>query len=575
MYLICTNYYFLFLVGAGKNTPLYYEEDLFPGEIFGEAALGGMHTRLITAQTITEAELAVIDDQDFMMAQDKDAKHMAIEDRSKFLSSIPLFKNWDSYKLLRLAHALIQQEINKGVLLVKNGVSGKEVYFIVNGRVDVVDSMEKKNVITSLLKSDYVGETSLINKFVKSSTQKIVEECDAVAITKVDVLVLQETNFHLFDAATLDVLREGYFCKVKWRKERIIQSKVERAKVRKYQRMLSSGHDFPAINSPRETDSSERSLATSLFTITGLNTAKAVIAERASSPILNMPPSMKQKYVNQINTSAQVLLSDTINQVRISVGEKLKKTSAHAFRTADMQMLDDIEDIPELFSKEIDYLMIPQQQNSKKMEKVHETIKNGKLPKSARMKIRCAENLRESTLRQKRETLMNEIIRKFPGDKPFRSSVKIPSPISRPRTADTAVTLKAGELTKQGPNELQIQLNLPALSARPHTTQSVKLFKPDTMDSMDGYDIFKSLHENSAEYSANGDLLNRYLSSMGVDNEESSIGGSSLKLQGSSRIPHSKSYFESIGAAQDNVMDNLPLKISQSKLFSPKKKKSL
>lgn len=31
----------------------FFEEDLFPGEIFGEAALSGMHTRLMTAVRYT------------------------------------------------------------------------------------------------------------------------------------------------------------------------------------------------------------------------------------------------------------------------------------------------------------------------------------------------------------------------------------------------------------------------------------------------------------------------------------------------------------------------------------------
>ncbi len=47
----------------------FFEQDIGPGELFGEAALGGIHTRMHLAQAITHVDVIVIDDQDFMSAQ--------------------------------------------------------------------------------------------------------------------------------------------------------------------------------------------------------------------------------------------------------------------------------------------------------------------------------------------------------------------------------------------------------------------------------------------------------------------------------------------------------------------------
>lgn len=54
---------------AAHAPKMYFEQDLGPGEIFGEAALGGIHTRMQMAQAISHVDVIVIDDADFMAAQ--------------------------------------------------------------------------------------------------------------------------------------------------------------------------------------------------------------------------------------------------------------------------------------------------------------------------------------------------------------------------------------------------------------------------------------------------------------------------------------------------------------------------
>lgn len=234
-------------IGQGKNT--YYEEDLCPGDIFGETALSGMHSRMMTVMAITNVDLLVIDDQDFMMAQDRDSMHMGTEERAKYLSKVPMFRNWDSYKLLRLAHVLVQEEIEKKTLLIQHGQVNRDLYFIVQGRVDILDHLEKRHIITSLTTNDFLGESGFCNRFTKAVNRKVKEEFYAVAVTKLDVLVLHDANFALFDVQSIDLMKTAFLAKLEWRRSRVKTMKVERAKVRKKyflmhaeaDRMLTSG----------------------------------------------------------------------------------------------------------------------------------------------------------------------------------------------------------------------------------------------------------------------------------------------------------------------------------------------
>ncbi len=210
----------------------YFEEDLFPGDIFGETALAGNHTRNITALAVTACDMLVIDDQDFVMAQDRDSVHMGTEERSKFLSQVPMFRNWDSYKLLRLAHVLVQEEIDKGTVLITHGSISKDFFFIINGKVEVQDSLEKKNVITTLTSNDFFGESGFCNKFTKSLNHKVAEEYYTIAASKLDVLIFHEANFSLFDIHSIDLVKQAFKAKQDWRRDRVRKMKHERALMR-------------------------------------------------------------------------------------------------------------------------------------------------------------------------------------------------------------------------------------------------------------------------------------------------------------------------------------------------------
>lgn len=64
-----TNVIFCIVQNTAHAPKAFFEQDIGPGEIFGEAALGGIHVRMQLAQAITHVDVIVIDDQDFMTAQ--------------------------------------------------------------------------------------------------------------------------------------------------------------------------------------------------------------------------------------------------------------------------------------------------------------------------------------------------------------------------------------------------------------------------------------------------------------------------------------------------------------------------
>jgi CRP-like cAMP-binding protein len=378
-----TFHYFYCLVGGALK--LYFEEDLFPGEVFGETALSGMHTRLITAQAITNVDLAVIDDSDFVLAQDRDSMHMGTEERVLFLKQIPMFKLWDNYKLMRLAVALVQEEINKNVILIQKGNVCKDFYLLVNGRIDIIDHIEKKNVVTSLLKYDYLGESGIINKFVKATSSKVVEDHFAMAVTRVDVLILHESNFFIFDLPNIEVIRKAFTAKTSWRKDRLIKMKHERAKVRSYKKIMSKEFDSNSFGEENKVLNSFNTTKEDHL-VTDYQSSSLRIAQTQSS--LRLP-------LMDCNNSTNCL--DYVGGcVEFNNFQKTRPVQSSKMRTSekDSKLLD-LEDIPQIFMEGFDPFMITTSiKNRVLLEKVQDAMVLGRRPKSARLLIASADGRR-------------------------------------------------------------------------------------------------------------------------------------------------------------------------------------
>ncbi len=236
------------VVGLDKKRMLYVE-DLSAGECFGEDVLSGLRTRMITVQAITAVELAVIDESDFTMVQEKSTFKMTVEDRYQFLSNVPLFKNWEPYNLYRIAHVLEHTELEKGTTIVKPGETSNQLVFLNHGRVDIVQSLHNKRTITTLQPFDYCGESGILNnrkthgvtsKKTAAKEQKngITEAFYALCVSRVDVLILPEDKYYYVDDPTAEIMKCSFESKMAWRNERAILVRIEQIKFKKYQKEL-------------------------------------------------------------------------------------------------------------------------------------------------------------------------------------------------------------------------------------------------------------------------------------------------------------------------------------------------
>jgi CRP-like cAMP-binding protein len=411
-----------------QGAKAFFEQDLGPGEVFGEAALGGIHTRMHLAQAITNVEVVVIDDQDFMAAQvcclfctcfvrlmivpltcccvycchqDKDSAHMGTEERQRFLAAVPMFKNWDAYKLLRLAHALIQEEVNKGVVLTHHGKPSKDLYFVVNGMLNIVSSLDKRYVITPLHKHDYIGESCIINRFIKASASKLHEEFYCVAVTKVEVLILPDSAFTLFDLHSVDLIRSTFLAKMEWRRQRVRAMKYERAKMRKHLHFMGKEcealHRLPVDTeylSEEQVKMIEETHTRTLLATTGGRSSRPSSpgpVERPGSPARDGLPTIGQGRPSSPQQSS-LFATGAGTTSRPKSAAPTPSTAAHGHGTVGVdatapvpEKLSDIEDIPTIFIKDMDRFMVAITcRTERERAKFASTVSNALRPKSAR-----------------------------------------------------------------------------------------------------------------------------------------------------------------------------------------------
>lgn len=219
-----------------------YQEDLFPGEMFGETALEGVATRNSLVQAITDCEVALISCDDYLIVQNSSTGSSAIHSiqlsvdaKYTFLSQIPILKGWEPYRLYRLASATYQQHLAPAKQLLRKGYTNPDIFFIMSGHVHIVTDSDEyiqgiqvsngsnsvTNVITTLNPMDYLGESGCLNSLLRLKVP-IVECCDAVTASYCDILVLPAVQFYLLDDSlgTIHLMKTGYAFKRQWRQER-------------------------------------------------------------------------------------------------------------------------------------------------------------------------------------------------------------------------------------------------------------------------------------------------------------------------------------------------------------------
>ena len=204
-----------FLSSTGKTAGIQYEQDLCPGDVFGEDTLKGASTPFFTAIAITDCELLCFTEKSFMEVQDSGLVQFNSEEKTNFLKNVPTFRDWKLYQLFNVAKTLRLDSVDEGTQLVIKGLESQCLYFIVNGVVNLVQkNATSKKTICCLQKYDYFGETGLINSELKKRSGKVVEQCSAICNSKCLLLVLEPTNYNLVNIETVQVIYDIYKQKV-------------------------------------------------------------------------------------------------------------------------------------------------------------------------------------------------------------------------------------------------------------------------------------------------------------------------------------------------------------------------
>ena len=191
----------------------------------------------MTALAVAGCDLATIDVDTFMRAQDASGGGLSLDDRVTLVNKVTIFKGlsdtlrtvtlpisrlyliyshyhccsyivplsshvgWDQYRLYKVAHCVEQVEFNKGSVILDNEDISNKIYVLLSGSVDVYANARSKNPLNALSKYDYFGETGFLNSCIhtKSSSFKYTETFCLIAQSRVLLLVFPENEYHLID----------------------------------------------------------------------------------------------------------------------------------------------------------------------------------------------------------------------------------------------------------------------------------------------------------------------------------------------------------------------------------------
>lgn len=157
-----------FVTSNKKATGIQYEQELQPGDIFGEDTVKGASTPFFSAMAITDCEILCFTEKSFMDVQDTSITQFNSEQKTDFLKNVPTFRDWKLYHLFNVGKNLRLDMYDKGTQLLVKGNESKAFYFIVNGLVNLVQKTAKASkTLCCLQKYDYFGESSLINSEMK------------------------------------------------------------------------------------------------------------------------------------------------------------------------------------------------------------------------------------------------------------------------------------------------------------------------------------------------------------------------------------------------------------------------
>ncbi|CUS25097.1 LAQU0S26e00958g1_1 [Lachancea quebecensis] len=167
-----------------------------PGSSFGELALMYNSPRAATVVANTDCVLWALDRLTFrrILLGGSFKKRILYDE---FLKSMPVLQSLSTYDRAKLADALDTELYHPGQVIIREGDSGENFYFIEYGEAEV--SKEGQGIIAHLKQGDYFGEIALLNDLPRQATVK--------AIKKTKVATLGKSGFQRLLGPAVEVLK--------------------------------------------------------------------------------------------------------------------------------------------------------------------------------------------------------------------------------------------------------------------------------------------------------------------------------------------------------------------------------
>jgi putative peptide zinc metalloprotease protein len=162
------------------------------GDYFGEVALLRDAPRNATCQATVPTETLSLSRQDFDIVV---KRHFALRDkvdrsvsRAELLRRLPLFAELTGPQIQHVAAQLQEEQLEAGVVFIRQGERGEAFYVIESGQVEVFVSGDGRDrVLVERGPGEYVGEIALLLEVPRTASVRTLEPTS--------LLVLQETDF--------------------------------------------------------------------------------------------------------------------------------------------------------------------------------------------------------------------------------------------------------------------------------------------------------------------------------------------------------------------------------------------
>jgi CRP-like cAMP-binding protein len=126
------------------------------------------------------------------------------------LSDIGIFGGLDRMVLRRFAQSLTVDEIDVGATVFREGDSGREMYVIIDGEVEVLRRSKRGHDtrVAILGPGDWFGEMSILDVLPRSASTRVLAPARLLRVTAHDLDALYRTDIKAYALFVLNVARE-------------------------------------------------------------------------------------------------------------------------------------------------------------------------------------------------------------------------------------------------------------------------------------------------------------------------------------------------------------------------------